>query len=280
MASDISEELLDFNITTQKPATTSHSSSLTTFYISLGVITIPGLITNFVALIFIIRDIRKAVFPAIILLFALCTADLAAVIFSLFRHALNRIIKEYSFASCAALSVLHSFFRIYGGVLNSMMAVDRLLALCTPFYYKRKIEVLTWKVGCLIAAFITACFTCFPVVGLGNVTTIRMSNGKSKLYCSTFSYRTDPVQKVYGMLYGVLGYLIVSIIVTLNTIVIVTVIKLSKRIVIGNIETSTTSGSGGPSKANNTSFEIAFAKLMGCLAAVYLICGIPYNVSL
>lgn len=251
-----------------------HTSSIIT---PLLLIWIPGIITNVLALFFIIRDIKKAVFPAIILLLVLCLSDLTAVCLSITRHMITRYVHSVTYTMCASVSTFHIYFRLFSGVVNTLMATDRVLAICMPFYYKSHVEATTWKIGCLIAAIAVACINGLPLIGLGNYMGTRSSG---TVYCSSLGYKENPFERVFGIANGILGLMCVIAIVILNCIVIRSVLKLNNRIV-GITDTTTTTDSDGnkSSKASVMSFEIAFAKLMGCLAAVYLVCGTPYNVS-
>ncbi|XP_052809545.1 uncharacterized protein LOC128238017 [Mya arenaria] len=159
------------------------------------------------------------------------------------------------------------------------MAVDRVLAICTPFYYKRNVDVNTWKIGCLCAGVAIACFCCFPLIGLGDFMAVR---GGGRVVCSSLSYRNVPVERVFGVMFGCIGFACMFTIVVCNMLVIRALIRLNNRIMsittTSDTLTSTTDGSSdGSSAAKVTSYEVTFAKLMGALAAVYLVCGTPYN---
>ena len=248
-------------------------------YFSLACVILPGFVINSVALIFLIKDIRKAVFPAIILLLMLCSSDLAAVIFSTIHVSVSLTVTDITYALCAAKSVPHTFFQLYAGVLNAMMSIDRVMAICFPFFYKRNIQVSTWKFGSLVAAFCTAMFNIFPVIGLGDVIMSVRFGGHAHYYCSTFTYWSEPRKRIFGTLYGMFGFVIVLLIVLGNSMVIRSVMKMRTRITSSIVEPSSSTDSTTSNTANVTSAEIAFAKLMGCLALVYLTCGMPYNVS-
>jgi len=251
-----------------------------TFYFSIFIIWIPGTVTNLLALYFIVKDIKKAVFPAIILLLVLCCCDLIAVISSAARHMMGYFVTHVSYAYCAGLSTTHIFFRIASGVLNCMMAVDRLLAICTPFYYKRNVDTRTWKVGCVIAGLAILFYCLFPLIGLGDYMATR---GRGTVVCSSLSYRQIPVERVFGIFFGCIGFLCIIVIFVCNMFVIRSLIRLNNRVAdllsVKDRSTSTDESSGSTSTAKVTSFEVAFAKLMGCLAAVYIVCGTPYSVS-
>ena len=251
------------------------------YYFSLCVISLPGFVTNALALGFIIKDVQKAVFPAIILLLALICADLAAVTFITLHLSIQQFVTDVTYSLCAVLSVLNTFFRLYSGLLNVLMCTDRVLAICTPYYYKRNIHVTTWKLGIIVSGMSTLMFAMFPVIGLGDVVKIVYVNGREMLKCSTLYHRTEMHKKVCGILYGIFGLLIIIYIVVGNCMVIRSVFKMRQKIISVNPEPSTTCTVD--TDPNNTgkvaSFEIAFAKLMGGLAVVYLVSGAPYSVS-
>ena len=256
----------------------SHPESLF-YHIGLLFVVFPGFLTNSLALFFIIKDVRKAVFPAIILLLTLISADLVADIFTGMHMIVALYVTDRTFNICASLSVLHTFFRMYSGLLNAMMSIDRVLAICTPYYYKRRVHVSTWKLGSLLAALCTAIFSLFPVIGLGNVMVQRYENKILVNVCSTFSYQEETHKKVHSAMYGIFGVVLILIIIFGNSMVIRSIYKMRKRIIPVNVELSNSTDYDCSSTTSLSSFEIAFAKLMGCLALVYLICGTPMNVS-
>ena len=259
-----------------------HSSAVTTFlyYFCLVFVLFPGFVTNTIALGFIIRDVQKAIFPAIILLLALCSADLAAVMFTTIQLSLTQYLTGVTYAICAVLSVINTFFRLYSGILNMMMCIDRVMAICAPYFYKSNIHVATWKYGILASSICTAMFTMFPVIGLGDVVRTMYINGKPIVTCSTFDYREEAHKKVFAYLYCIFGLLIIIIIVVGNCMVIRSVFKMRQKIVGVNAEPSVSTDCDSANKVNSTSFEVAFAKLMGGLAIVYLLSGAPYSVSI
>ena len=256
-----------------------HSSNYI-YYFCLVFVLFPGFLTNAVAIVFIIKDVRKAVFPAIVLLLVLCSADLAAVTFTTIHLSLSQYVTEVTYELCAPLSVLNTFFRLYSGIINIMMSVDRALALCTPYFYKKTILVTTWKSGSVLAALGTALFAFFPIFGLGDVMKTRYINGKPTNACSTFSNHPEGLKKVFGILYGLLGLIIILIIIIANCLVIQSVFKMRKKLISVHPEPSSFSESDSGNKPSMKSFEIAFAKLMGGLAIVYLISGAPYSVGI
>ncbi|KAK3606737.1 hypothetical protein CHS0354_036537 [Potamilus streckersoni] len=250
----------------------NEDSSATTYFLSFTFIYIPGLVTNIFVLILILRDFRKAVFPAIILLLVLCCADFIALVVSFLQHTMNRYVLTITYSRCAVFAIIHPYFRMYAGFLNSFMAIDRVLALGTPFFYKSKIQVATWKIGSVIAAIVALIIGLFPVIGLGEVWIQRKVGNTNVSICSTFGYFPVPWKRAYGIVYGMMGFVSLLTIVVCNTLVIRIVLQLKNRITTLEQKSSNESSS-------KTSFEMAFAKLMGGLAVVYIICNTPYNVG-
>ncbi|KAL3881976.1 hypothetical protein ACJMK2_028358, partial [Sinanodonta woodiana] len=245
-------------------------SAAATYFLSFTFIYIPGLVTNIFVLILILRDFRKAVFPAVILLLVLCCADFIALVVSFLQHTMNRYVLTITYSRCAAFSVLHPYFRLYAGFLNSFMAIDRVLALGTPFFYKSKIQMATWKIGSVIAAIIALLIGLFPFMGLGEVWIQRKAGNKIIIICSAFSYYPEPWKRAYGIVYGMMGFANLFTIVVCNTLVARIVLQLKNRI-------ATLEQKSSDNSSSKTSFEMAFAKLMGGLAVVYIICSSPYN---
>ncbi|KAH3707781.1 hypothetical protein DPMN_067196 [Dreissena polymorpha] len=249
-------------------------------YLALFVVWIPGIICNLIALFFIIRDIRKTVFPAIFLLLILVCCDLTAVSYSAINHILMHLYSSvFTYPLCVFLSSNYVFFRVASGVMNLLMAVDRYLALCKPFYYKIHVNVRTWKVVCLITGLIMVFYCCFPLIGLGEVILIQMND---ITVCGNLGYRHIHAYRVMGFIFPIVGYVCSVTVVVCNVFVIRALIHLNNRVV--NVGTTFAANSvelsgeeSAPPKV--TPFEVAFAKLMTCLAAVYLVCGVPYNVS-
>lgn len=252
----------------------SYSGSTVTFYISVFAIWGPGTLSNLLAMMFFILDMKKAVFPAIFLLFVLCVCDLCAVLSSWSYHVLLRYVK-ISYPICASTAFTFTFFNISASVTNAIMAVDRILAICYPFFYKTNIEVKTWVRVCLIAAMLIAVVSAFPFTGLGDVMSLR---GRT-LTCDSLSYRPEPTKRVFGAVFGLTGVACILTIFVGNSLVIKTLLTLNRRVTCVEATNSTDVSEGTSTSTRATPFEVAFAKLMICLAVVYLVCGAPMQVS-
>ncbi|KAH3724753.1 hypothetical protein DPMN_050577 [Dreissena polymorpha] len=223
-------------------------------FVSLGFVWIPGIVCNIIALIYIIRDIRKAVFPAIFLLLIFVCCDLTAVICS----TLNYIVVFY----IQNVTTFYVFFRVASAFMNLIMAVDRYLAICQPFIYKRSVTVGTWKVTCLIACLSIMVYCMFAVVGLGDVNVLKTDGS---VRCSSLAYSLKPTQRVFGMMFPLIGFLCTLTIVVLNMIVVRELFRLKNRVaaISSTLEgSSSTDTSGNASAAAKVKpFEVKFAKL-------------------
>lgn len=254
----------------------AYTGSTSTFYVSVFLIWVPGTLSNLLAFGFIIQDMKKAMFPALFLLFVLCFCDLSAVLLSWIYHIILRYV-EVSYAICASTAFTYTFFNISASVTNGIMSVDRVLAICFPFFYKKNIDVKTWIRFCSVSAVMIACYSFFPFAGLGDV----MSRRRNALYCDSLSFQTEPLKRVYGVMFGILGVCCVSTILVGNSMIVKTLVRLNRRVTrLETLSSSTESSSGSSTSARAAPFEIAFAKLMTSLAAAYVLCGAPMQVYL
>ncbi|KAH3729789.1 hypothetical protein DPMN_055767 [Dreissena polymorpha] len=247
-------------------------------YLSLCVVWIPGIVCNLIALVFIIRDIRKLVFPALFLLLILVCCDLTAIVFASAQHILLHLYNSVvTYPSCVFLSSNSIFFRVASGVMNLIMAVDRYLAICKPFYYKINVSVKTWKRLCFISGLLVVVFCCFPMMGLGYVDFIKRNE---IVICSNLGYRQKPTHRIFGLIFPFIGFLCTLTIVVCNVRVIRALVHLRNRVVsIPSSKRSNSTDTISEDSRKVTPFEVAFAKLMACLAVVYLVCEAPYHVS-
>lgn len=255
----------------------THNSN-SAYLISVFAIWIPGFISNCLALFFIILDIRKITLPLLVLMLTLISSDLLAVTFSCIRHILLVSLTP-TYLICVAVSFLHAFFKMTSGVVNSMMAVDRVLAICYPFFYERHIRVTTWKVSCFVATVFTAMVSALPWIGLGSVIIV----GKDgSLRCAGLKGDT-PMHKVHPFVFSLVGAASILTIVACNMILITALLKLHRRNVIltdtGSTSDPSSDGNGTVLPSNKVppkiAYEIAFAKLMFGFASAYLVCGSP-----
>lgn len=253
---------------------------ITSFFLTWG----PGIISNTLAMFFLVLDIKQISMPLLVLLLTLIFSNLLAVIFSLIRHLLGVYVVP-TFSLCASITFLHSFFKLTAGSVNTMMAADRVLAIYAPFFYDRRITVNTWKAGCVIAVTVTSFCSALPWLGLGNVISVGQDGS---LVCTGF-YGEVPRHKVFPFTFSLFGATFILVIVCCNAALIRGLLKLNRSVVVLTdrgpssatpIDVTESSGNSATSRIDTKmAFEVAFAKLMFCMASAYLICGAPNYVS-
>ncbi|KAH3724740.1 hypothetical protein DPMN_050564 [Dreissena polymorpha] len=82
------------------------------------------------------------------------------------------------------------------------------------------------------------------------------------------------------MIFPFIGFVCTLTVVVCNVCVIRALVHLRNRVVsIPLSERSNSTDTTSEDSRNLTPFEVAFAKLMACLAVVYLVCEAPYHVS-
>lgn len=242
------------------------------FYVTVGYMYIPGFIVNTIALLIIKKDLQLVQIPTNILLFFVCFTDLVALANSLIWHLVRYLSADVTSEHvCGLKSILGLFFPMYSGINAVFMAFDRYIALCMPFYYKSTITHRTWLLAMFFAAIALLLICCFPVMGMGTIWSVR---GRRRA-CTTIAYHTIPHQRVFGFLYSSIGLLLVVAIFVANVSVVYTAIKLHRK--FKNMATQT---KDAPTPENQQmSCEIQFAKLVGALTIVFVVCWTPYNVS-
>lgn len=264
---------MNMNSTINETQNAENSAQQSAVFAAVVLVWGPGIILNLTALMFIVRDMKRTYFPVIVLLFMLCLYHALAIIFTLVQHVLVKILAS-SDGLCGVTTFWFSYFKISSGIINTLMAIDRALAIRTPFFYSRHIKVITWKVVCCVCSFCSVLFSMLPLIGLGDMWSI---SGSTKL--CRLGFQTDPRKRIYGMTYGVLGFVFVGLIVTCNVIVAKTLLLMKRNVVtVLSHDQTTTSNISQNDRVRNQEFELGFAKLMIAISIVYLICGTPTKV--
>ena len=252
------------------------SKSLSTFdtiYISLFLIYIPGIVTNIICIVILKIEERKTSMPTNVLLLCLCTTDLVAVCLSCFWHLSGRLGLEVTHALCAVKGFLHPLMPLLTGTISLLMAVDRVMAFCQPFFYRRNITKKTWIIGFNISLFLLCLISVLPHLGYGSVMTESYRRGKITRRCSVFTYQNDPKKKVFHSIYTGVGLFLIVGIIGCNLLVVVAVLRLRKR-------TVAIQKNNDKQRIPSKSTEIRFAVIVGVLACVFVTCWLPYNVSI
>ena len=272
------ENTSDFliNNTLQTGGPTTNSSSLSgisdTFYISLFIIYIPGITTNVISIIQLCLENRKPRMPTNVLLLALCSVDLVAVCLACFWQTTRRLEMEMTFELCAVKSFFHPLMPLLTGSISMLMAIDRVLAFCTPFYYRTHLTKKTWVGFFAIVLLLLLALHMLPHLGLGSFWTETYRKGKVSFTCSVFTYQEEFSTKIFHILYVSVGFLLVVGIIICNAVVAGAVLLLRKR-TIDSQKYNTNR------QVPSRSTEIKFALIVGVLACVFVTCWLPYNVS-
>lgn len=234
---------------------------------SIVILYVPGLILNVVSIIIIIRDVKILDIPTNAILSLLCVFDFLAIVNVVVWHSLRNKMSDFSTGVCACRNFMNAFFPLYTGVLSAIMALDRAIALGKPFWYKEKVTALKWVlVSCSATGFVCL-IGILPQIGLGS----NWKHEKPIPQCSYFGAETNLVQMLFAITYSTVGYILLILIVICNVIVIKATLLLSRRTDIHP--------AGGCVCAKN-SYELLFARLVGSITLLYVICWAPYYVSI
>lgn len=256
-----------------KPSTTTTATGIVdTFYIFLFLLFVPGILTNALCIFLLTSETRKSKLPTNTLLLLLCSTDFVAVSLSCFWSVTKRLGMTMRYEFCAVKCFLHPMMPLLTGTISLLMALDRVLAFCKPFYYRTHISKKLW-IKCYIMAIIILSVICvLPYIGLGSIWTPNYRNGKVSYTCSVFTYQTEEQKKIFHLIYMFLGLLLVAGIIISNIVVAGAVLLLRHRTI--EAQKSRTN-----QPAVSMSTEIKFAIIVGVLACVFVTCWLPYNVS-
>lgn len=256
-----------------KPSTTTRATGIIdTFYIALFLLYVPGILTNAICMFLLTSETKKSKLPTNTLLLLLCSTDFVAVSLSCFWSVTKRLGMTMGYNLCAVKCFLHPMMPLLTGAVSLLMALDRVLAFCKPFYYRTHISKKMWII-CYIMAIIVLSVVCvLPHIGLGSFWTPKYKKGKVSYTCSVFTYQTEERKKISHLIYMFLGLLLVAGIIISNIVVAGAVLLLRNR----TIEAQK-SRSNQPAVSRST--EIKFAIIVGALACVFVTCWLPYNVS-
>lgn len=254
-----------------KPSTVTGITD--TFYISLFLLYVPGILTNAICMCLLLSETRRSKLPTNTLLLLLVSTDFVAVSMSCFWSITKRLGMTMMYEFCGVKSFFHPMMPLLTGTISLLMALDRVLAFCKPFYYRTHISKKLWIICYMMAIIILSVICVLPHIGLGSFWTPKYKEGKISYTCSVFTYQTEERKKIFHLIYMFLGLLLVAGIIISNIVVAAAVLLLRHR----TIEAQKGS-SNLPAVSRST--EITFAIIVGVLACVFVTCWLPYNVSL
>lgn len=244
------------------------------FFISLFVLYIPGIVTNILAIIVMVVDYRKSNMPTSSLLLCLCVTNFFAVSLSCFWHTSRRLGFVMTYEWCALRSFLHPLMPLLTGATGLLLAIDRVLAFCKPFTYRSKITGKLWTIVFTAVLCFLSIICTLPHLGFGTIWTPTLRRGRLTYVCSVFTYQTEWKKRVFHALYTFLGLSLVAGIITCNGVVAGAVLLLRNRMLILQKEVS------GERRTPSRAREVKFAVIVGVLACVFITCWLPYNVSI
>lgn len=270
---NISKEYLNLTSTQAPiPKTSSSATGLTdTFYISLFLLYIPGIVTNLISVTYLSSEARKSRVPTNSLLLMLCTTDFVAVSLSCFWHTSARLEMPMTYEFCAVKSFFHPLMPLMTGSVSLLMAMDRVLAFCKPFYYRTNVNKRMWFIYVILVLSVMSVICILPHLGYGSLWTASYRGGKVSYTCSVFTYQTEPSKKIFHVIYLIVGLLLIAGIVICNVVVAGAVLLLRHRTMEAQ---KSVSNQSTVSRAT----ELKFALIVGFLAVAFVTSWLPFNV--
>ena len=256
-----------FNNTTSTP----HNDSTTAMYIpdelnfpptflnvfipSIAVSLFIGLVGNLLA-VFITYTCAKEnhghrlTVPAI-LVRALLATDLGASAFFLARGCLLFLYRDMWF-QCNLDMTSNLIFSWVSGLVNMLMSCDRCLALGAPFFYHTHATLRKTYVALAISVLVAITVSFLPVMGFGSYNVYLMGEN----YClapGDIQARATMYDFHFNVLFFVLGLGITVVIYASNTVVLINLLKLKRRLVAvtdyGSVNSGVQMGGLNPSTA-------------------------------
>ena len=252
----------------------------------LAFITLSGTSANVIGILVMIKVLQMRPVAPNVLVFGLALTDLYGIVVATLPTLLCYL--EMKWYGGQMVCDLQGFSTIFvqsaSGLLATIMALDRLLAVLKPFLYRRIVTAqkafmtvcLIWVIGIVLALM--------PLVKLG-----RYKRNLTGTFC-TIDWFADSIQnKIFALVFATVGITYVFVVVICNTIVAATLLKLRKE------RTKLTSEKGFqrhrvfPSKQDGSDrrkstttvdLELHFAKTVGIISFLFLICWLPFMVRI
>jgi prostaglandin E receptor 4 len=147
----------------------------------------------------------------------------------------------------------------------SFMSLERFLAVCFPYFYKRSVTKERVNIAILLLYLISITIAVLPVLGFGeNV------NHFPGSWCFFDFFGQSPLQNIYSYVYASIGLLLISFTAVFNVILIVTLAREIRRKELQDRNSSIHSASSRRRKRNDI-------YLMVFLTAILIVFGIFYS---
>ncbi|EGI58915.1 Prostaglandin E2 receptor EP4 subtype [Acromyrmex echinatior] len=242
-----------------------------------------GVIGNVSALVILFHRDKRRNRKHLLMLRCLATNDLVALLGMLVQMYVTIYAGDVTSTRIfCSLRVVWRLFGLFSGCVAIVMAAERWLALTRPFVYQKQVTYPV-IVRCMLALWLIALtITSLPVMGFGLYY-------KDK-QCVRYREATEPSDIAYAYVWFIFGTLLCLSIVWCNLAVSRALSKLSHRTVaLGRISRAssrakpllTIAGVHTPHRLETvTTEERAFARLMAVLSISFVICWMPYMISI
>ncbi|KAL6438922.1 hypothetical protein ACFW04_003756 [Cataglyphis niger] len=247
----------------------------------LTLIYITGVIGNVSALVILFYRDKRRNRKHLLMLRCLATNDLVALLGMLVQMYVTIYIGNVmSMRIFCSLRVVWRLFGLFSGCVAIVMAAERWLALTRPFVYQKQVTYPV-IVRCMLALWLVAlAMTSLPVMGFGLYY-------KSER-CVRYREATEPSDIAYAYVWFVFGTLLCLSIVWCNLAVSRALSRISRR--AGSLRRICRASSrakplltiaGPPNRVEVATIEEkAFARLMAVLSISFVICWMPYMISI
>ncbi|XP_012057701.1 PREDICTED: prostaglandin E2 receptor EP2 subtype [Atta cephalotes] len=275
-----------FNKTTMTDVMTSVTRRKHVSFVPQLVLTLvytTGVIGNVSALVILFHRDKRRNRKHLLMLRCLATNDLVALLGMLVQMYVTIYAGDVTSTRIfCSLRVVWRLFGLFSGCVAIVMAAERWLALTRPFVYQKQVTYPV-IVRCMLALWLIALtITSLPVMGFGLYY-------KDK-QCVRYREATELSDIAYAYVWFIFGTLLCLSIVWCNLAVSRALSKLSRRTVaLGRISRAssrakpllTIAGIHTPHRLETvTTEERAFARLMAVLSISFVICWMPYMISI
>ncbi|XP_062602513.1 prostaglandin E2 receptor EP4 subtype-like [Saccostrea cucullata] len=162
-----------------------------------------------------------------------------------------------------------SFILIFAGLSTiffiSFMSVERFLAVCCPYFYKREVTKEKVNIVTVLLCLLSVAIAVMPILGFGK--NVHHFPGS---WCFFDFFGQSTLQTTYSYLYASTGILLISLTAVFNIILVVTLAREIRRKELQDRKSSFNSVSSRRRKRNDV-------YLMVFLMAILIVFGICYS---